>query len=264
MYTIKNYVLADSLEQAYALKQKSRNNIIVGGNLWLKMGRRPIQNAIDLSLLGLDKIEEDESGFLIGCMVSLRDLEVHEQLNQTFYHVFREAVRHIVGVQFRNCATVGGSIFPRFGFSDVLSAFLACDSYVDLFHAGRIPLKEFIQMPVDSDILTHIYIKKDGRKICYQSFRMTETDFPVLTCAVMEKDGSYMTVLGARPKSAILVDEPILKNADDSEEKKRFAEETVSFVEFGSNLRGSAKYREELAKILIQRGLKQITEGHIC
>ena len=33
----------------------------------------------------------------------------------------REAVRHIVGVQFRNCATVGGSIYGRFGFSDVLT-----------------------------------------------------------------------------------------------------------------------------------------------
>ena len=32
MYTVKNYILADSLEQAYELKQKSRNNVIIGGN----------------------------------------------------------------------------------------------------------------------------------------------------------------------------------------------------------------------------------------
>ena len=37
----------------------------------------------------------------------------------------REAVRHIVGVQFRNCATVGGSVYGRFGFSDVLTLLLA-------------------------------------------------------------------------------------------------------------------------------------------
>ena len=37
MYTIKNYIMADSLEQAYELKKKSRNNVIIGGNLWLKM-----------------------------------------------------------------------------------------------------------------------------------------------------------------------------------------------------------------------------------
>ena len=60
MYTVKNYVLAEWLEQAYELNKKSRNNVIIGGNLWLKMGKRTIQNAIDLSLLGLDRIEEDE------------------------------------------------------------------------------------------------------------------------------------------------------------------------------------------------------------
>ena len=38
MYTIKNYVTAESLEQAAALKEKGRNNVIIGGNLWLKMG----------------------------------------------------------------------------------------------------------------------------------------------------------------------------------------------------------------------------------
>ena len=63
MHTIRNYIMAESLEQAWELNQKGRNNIIIGGNLWLKMGRRNIINAIDLSSLGLDKIEEDEGGF---------------------------------------------------------------------------------------------------------------------------------------------------------------------------------------------------------
>lgn len=56
-------------------------------------------------------------------MATLRDIEMHEGLNKEFQNLFKEAVRHIVGVQFRNCATVGGSIFPKLGFSDVLTAF---------------------------------------------------------------------------------------------------------------------------------------------
>lgn len=63
MHTIRNYIMAESLEQAWELNQKGRNNVIIGGNLWLKMGNRNILNAIDLSTLGLDRIEEDESGF---------------------------------------------------------------------------------------------------------------------------------------------------------------------------------------------------------
>ena len=205
--------MAESLEQAWELNQKGRNNIIIGGNLWLKMGRRNIINAIDLSSLGLDKIEEDEGGFRIGCMATLHDIETHEGLNKEFQNLFKEAVRHIVGVQFRNCATIGGSIFPKLGFSDVLTAFLGVtfqliakeDIYsLDgrntlLYKKGEVPLREFIYIPTDNDILTHLYVKKDGRKTAYESFRMTETDFPTITCAVAKTQDGFETVLGARP-----------------------------------------------------------------
>ena len=123
MLEIKEYVKAESLEQAFELNQK-RTNQIIGGMLWMKMGDHRIQTAIDLSGLGLDTIEEDETQFSIGCMTSLRQLELHEGLNQWSDGAVRESVRHIVGVQFRNLATVGGSIFGRFGFSDVLTCFL--------------------------------------------------------------------------------------------------------------------------------------------
>lgn len=264
MYTIKNYVIADSLDQAAELKEKGRSNVIIGGNLWLKMGHRTIQNAIDLSRLGLDQIQEDEEGFRIGCMVTLRELEIHEGLRREFGNVFQEAVRHIVGVQFRNLASVGGSIFPRFGFSDVLTAFLACDSYVELKRGGRIPLREFAEMPLDNDILTHIYVKKDGRRVCYQSYRLTETDFPVLTCAVTKKKNGFETVLGARPKRAVCIENVELTAPENEKARAEYASKVVKQTEFGSNMRGSAKYREELAKVLIERALIELTEDKTC
>ena len=58
----------------------------------------------------------------------------------------------------RNCATVGGSIFGRFGFSDVLTCFLALDTEVELYPSGRISLSEFVCQPKNKDILTHIII----------------------------------------------------------------------------------------------------------
>ena len=53
MIKIKEYVMAESLEQAYELNQKKRN-CIIGGMLWLKMGNRMVPTAIDLSNLGLN------------------------------------------------------------------------------------------------------------------------------------------------------------------------------------------------------------------
>ena len=42
MLKIKEYVKAESLEQAYELNQK-RTNFILGGMLWLKMSNRNVQ-----------------------------------------------------------------------------------------------------------------------------------------------------------------------------------------------------------------------------
>lgn len=258
MFTMRNYVRVEDLSEAYALRKKNKNNVILGGNLWLKMGDRAIQTGIDLSGLSPDRVEEKEDGFSIGCMTSLRELETNKGLNEYFQGSMREALKHIVGVQFRNCATVGGSLFPRFGFSDVLTIMLALDSYVELYGRGVVSMKEFVSLPVDQDILTKVFIKKDGRKVSYQSHRMTETDFAVLTCAVSCLNGKYAVVLGARPKQAVLIDNVEIPDPDDEKNVEKFIQKVVSQVEFGSNMRGSKAYRESLAKVLIARGIREV------
>ena len=197
MIKIKDYVRVGSLEEAYELNQK-RSACILGGMLWTKMGQRQVQTAIDLSGLGLDQIEESEEEFSIGCMVTLRQMEEHEGLNAYTDGAARESVRSIVGVQFRNLATVGGSIFGRFGFSDVLTLFLALDTEVELVHAGRMPLAEFACSKRDRDVLVRLIVKKHEGVTVYQSHRNSRTDFPVLTCAVRVEDGKGCAVLGAK------------------------------------------------------------------
>lgn len=260
VFTMKNYVQAESLEEAYALRMKSKNNVILGGNLWLKMGSRNIMTGIDLCRLSLDKIEEDEEKYTIGCMCTLRDLEVNESLNQTFNGSFKKAMRHIVGVQFRNTASVGGSVFPRFGFSDVLTILAALDASIELYQGGLVPIKEFIDRKLDQDILMNIVIKKDGRKVNYQTHRMTETDFGVLTCAAACKDGKYTVVLGATPHKAKIVDNVELTDPADEAAVAAFADAVIKQVRFSSNMRGSAEYRKAIAKVLIKRAIEELNQ----
>ena len=207
MLKIKQYVKAESLEQAYELNQKKTNRI-VGGMLWLKMSTAQIQTAIDLSGLGLDQIEETEDAWKIGCMVSLRDLELHEGLNELSCNMIRESVRSIVGVQFRNLATIGGSIFGRFGFSDVLTCFLALDTEVELYKGGIISLEEFAKMERDNDILVRVIVKKTPGKGSYQSHRNTKTDFPVLAVAADRYGDELKVAVGARPMKAVCIHVP--------------------------------------------------------
>ena len=254
MFHAKNYIKVTSLEEAYELNQK-KSNAIIGGMLWLKMSNRNMHTAIDLSGLGLDKIEEQEDAFSIGCMCTLRQLEIHEALNRYFGGAMKACTRHIVGTQFRNGATVGGSIFGRFGFSDVLTCFLAMDCYVELYKGGIVPLREFVCQKRDRDILVNVIIRKDVRKIRYVSSRRTKTDFPVIACGVAKAGEEWQVSVGARPMKAVLVTEKA-----DERNAAEIAEKLTEQVTFGSNMRGSSEYRKALAKVLIRRQIEALME----
>lgn len=258
MIGIQKYIRAQSLEEAYQLNQ-SRANRVMGGMLWLKTGKGNVNTVIDLCGLGLDGIEETEEAFVIGAMTSLREIELHRGLNQYTQGAAGAAVRDIVGVQFRNLATVGGSIWGRFGFSDVLTFFLSLETSVELYRGGVIPLEQFAAMEYDRDILVRLMVKKKPGVFAYRAFRNQRTDLPVLTCALSRVEGEYRAVVGARPGRAVVVrDEEGLLSGGTPDSRKAFSAWAAQRVPVGSNTRGSAAYRTHLIQVLTERNLMQL------
>lgn len=258
MMTIREYKRAESLEEAWRLNQK-RPNRVLGGMIWLKMENINVGTAIDLSGLGLDTIEETDDGFSIGAMVTLRQLELHPGLAAYTGGAVRESVRHIVGVQLRNLATVGGSIYSRFGFSDVLTMFLALNASVELYKGGVVPLAEYAQRPYDRDILVGVLVPKENARVVYQSVRNSQTDFPVLTCAAAKlADGSIRAAIGARPGKAVLYTAAPEAGETAEEFAARFAAEIKAGIKTESNLRGGAEYRRHLAGVLTKRAVGRL------
>ena len=205
--------------------------------IWLKMETLNVGTAIDLSGLGLDTIEETETEFRIGAMASLRALELHEGLAAYTNGAMRESVRHIVG----------GSLYSRFGFSDVLTMFLVLDAQVELYKGGIVPLSEYAERPKDRDILVRIIVPKKNAKFNYQSVRISQTDIPVLTCASVKDENGYRFAIGARPARAQMYTQPVDKTAE------QMAEAVRAEIKTGSSLRGSAEYRRHLAGVLVRR-----------
>lgn len=259
MFNMERVIRVNSLEEAWTLNQ-DRTNVILGGFMWMKMANRSIAGAIDLSGLGLDTIEETADEFRIGAMVSLRTLELHAGLAATFDGAIGSSVSHIVGVQFRNGATVGGSVFGRYGFSDVLTCLLALDAQVELYKGGLVPLRDFASMKLDNDVLVRVILRKDGRKVKYLSQRNTRTDFPVIAVALAVKDSEVFVSVGARPAKASLVvrEDSALTSA---EAIKAFASWAADQFTYGADMRASADYRKHLASVYIRRGLTELLGG---
>ena len=274
MFYYNQYVRAQSLDEAYELYQK-KPNFVLGGMLWLKMKNKTLGTAIDLCDLGLDQIDEDENEFRIGAYATLRQIETHEALNAYTHGAIAESVRHIVGVQFRNVATVGGSIWGRFGFSDVMTIFRALGAKVQLHKAGIMDLDEFAALPrTTRDVLVSVIVPKNAKGVVYLSQRNQSTDFPVLTCAVANRSGRYVAVIGASPYMAEPVwDEvgildcladaktdgsaALTDNSETNAKIDKFAEYVAEHIRFGSNIRAGAEYREIICRVLTRRAVTQ-------
>lgn len=258
MMTIQNYVRAQSLQQAYDLCQNRRNRI-VAGMLWLRQTGGSVNTAVDLCDLGLDTIEETDDAFVIGAMTPLRKLELHPGFAAYTGGAAARALGDIVGVQFRNLATVGGSVYGRFGFSDVLTLLLALDAEVELYGAGRMPLAQFAELPQTTrDLLVRIYIKKTPGFVAYRAVRIARTDFPVLTCAASRLDGKVRLCVGARPGKAMVLDLTDAAGDLTPDTVRQLAEQAEKQIPTGSNSRGSAAYRSHLVRVLAKRTLSQV------
>jgi len=247
MLHLQKYVSPADLEEAWQLNQQS-DNVLLGGTGWLKLMDTEYDTGIDLSCLGLDKITETDAAFEIGAMVTLRALETHAGIAALTHGMMAESLKRVVGTQFRNCATVGGTVWSRFGFSDLITLLMVMDCDVRLYKGGTVSLSEFMTMKQDRDILVSVILKKSSPAVSYMAFRNIEMDFPVLAVAAAKTENGFRCAVGARPGRAVLLEGASCREL----------EEKAGELSYGGNTRATAEYRKHLAGVLIGRNLKAL------
>ena len=256
MLRFDQYVRPKTAQEAYDLLHENRLAPVIGGMMWLRLSDRTIPVGIDLSGCGLDKIEETEDAFVIGAMVTLGQLENHEAFRRCTRGVFTEGVHDIIGTQFRNLATVGGSAYARMGFSDIVTALLPLDTWVEFTGAGTMRFADFVNGGAARDVLERIVVKKHDYRASFQCLRNSATDFSTLnTCAALWNDQWHLAV-GARPKKAKFLEGEVLGLPRDfTAEELDAACQRARDLNYGTDRRASAAYRAELAEVLSRRAI---------
>lgn len=252
MITIKEYLVASDLNQAYDILIARKNNIILGGCGFLKLGSKNINTAIDLKNINLDYIKETNETIVVGADVSLRELEINKITKDYCSGIISQALSNIVGVQFRNNVRVGASVFSKYGFSDLIPALLVVDAKVNLHKKGIIRLEDFLESDNEKDILVEIILPKiDGVGI-FDSIRKCTGDFAILNGAMLKVDNKYKIAIGARPQRAKIAHKAseLLSKEEDIEKASNLVKEELTF---GSNMRASQEYRSDMAKSLVMR-----------
>ena len=138
---VNEYYRASSVEDAYRKLQEDPKNQILAGGLWIKKMGQSVNALIDLSTLGLNEISETKDEVIVGSMVTQRDFENSNIVRNLFGGSIAFAVREVMGVNFRNIATIGGSIMGRYPFSDVICGLLPYDVTLEFYPKQEMSLE---------------------------------------------------------------------------------------------------------------------------
>lgn len=255
---LKDYYRAQTIDEVVALINKSRKNVILGGSHWLGLGQATYNLGIDISELGLGEIGETDHDLEIGGNVSLRQLETNPTVAR-YAGILAEAVSGIVGVQFRNTARIGASVYSRFGFSDITAALLTLDAVVEIDGEKRLAMDDYLSMPKQRHFVTRIIIKKENLRYSYQAMRRNKTDIPYLIVAMSLSHGNLWRIsVGARPGKSRLAYKTMAylgQGGRDIDEATSILLEEVGFCD---NIHASEAYRRHLASVFLGRGIRQL------
>lgn len=261
---VNRYYSPATLEEARQILAQDPKNVLLGGGLWLKKSTPSANTLVDLSLLGLDKIIDLGDRIEVGAMVSLRNFELNPLVESVQNGILVDAVGQIMGVAFRNGATIGGSIAGRFPFSDLITPLLALDVKLVFYPQKELSLEDFLNLKGRlSDILTHVIIKKSHGPAYFKKVKTTALDFAILNVAISQINGKYRIVIGSRPSVAALAHSAMdIVNAAKKLTAKEIEQASLASTEllYATTTSASAEYRKTLAKAYVRRGLEEVSK----
>jgi CO/xanthine dehydrogenase FAD-binding subunit len=260
---LSKIVKPKTIDEAFETYLKFPNSIIIGGGAWLKFVSPVANLGIDLSELGLNQIIETKDYIEIGAMSTLYQVETHPSIKAIGDGFLSHAIGMIMGIPFRDIATFGGSIFGKYAFSDVITPLLCLDVQLNFYKNETITLETYLATKDKiEDILLSVLIKKPNGKGYFKKVSNTSLDFSIVNVAVSHFDGKFSLVVGARPGVAKMAKSAMeilnQTKAFDQKTIEQIANKAVSELSFGSNHLASDLYRIEVAKVYIERGIKEV------
>jgi CO/xanthine dehydrogenase FAD-binding subunit len=153
MPALKEFHKPTDIPAALALlKRKSPRTIPLAGGTWLnpRIDKEGLAEAVvDLSGLGLDRIERDADALLLGAMATLAAVTEDESCRSLADGILAQTARRDAVLNVRNAATVGGTVVVAPSDSEFILALLALNAQVSVQskELDTWPLSQFLTDP---------------------------------------------------------------------------------------------------------------------
>lgn len=247
---IVEYHRPKSLEEAVALlSRKQPFTVPLGGGTHLNRYQAKDLSVVDLQELALGKIETDGAFLFIGATVTLQDLLISDVIPQNIHEALKDSLLHEGGLNFRQLATIAGTMVSCDGRSPFATALLALDAR--LSWAGGpdrqpfgdfLPLREAFQQ---GKLITQIRFSASP-VLKFMTVARTPYDRPIVCAAVATwPNGRTRVALGGHGVTPIL--------AMDGPEAGGALVAAREAYRFAGDEWASAEYRMEIAGKLVQR-----------
>lgn len=197
-----------SVEEAVRLLGEHETAVLGGGTVLVPLmsrGERTCFNLIDLRRAGLDSIEDDSDGVVVGARTSYSSL-ASSPLCRARLPLLAEAASRITGgAQVRNRGTLAGSACYANPGSDAPTVLVALEARLRLQSASgtrEIEAADFFRGAfttalAPTELVSHIVLPYQRGAYAYEKVKFCEGSWPVVTAAVtVGADGERRLTLG--------------------------------------------------------------------
>lgn len=246
---IEKFYSPQKIRDALDLISENDSKILAGSTSLGKAKNMKIKKMVNIMKLPLSYVREDEKNIYIGATTTIQDL-LENPIIQNKFPFIHSALLKFGAWGIRTMATVGGSVFTSFPWSDVTPLFMVLDAKVFIISKNEerlLPIDNFLDDKreyMNGYLLKEIIIEKDGcgverefKKIALSSF-----DTALLNFAYVKGNDFIRISVGARPGRPIR-----LKQA----EKDRSLDTAIREAKLGDDFRVTKTWREKVLRSLL-------------
>ena len=259
-----------TIDEALLLLKKGEVVPHAGGTALLRVKSNRIRGLVDLKQLPINSKKEDEQFFFLGAGVKLAQIACWDRLTGAA-SILKQGASKIASTPLRNRITIGGSIAAPPPWSDMPPVLLALNAQIEVTGtaAGIYSAEQYFQKnPLDgTSLITEVKIPKLPGNAVFKRVTQTKFDYSMLDLAIylsLQKEviDEIRVAIGCAVSRAIRLKEveKFLLKKKPSETLFKEAAQAADFKPL-EDRRVSKEYRQELLKILLQRGLAEIIQS---
>ncbi len=268
---IRSYHRPTRVEDALALA--AQGVVPVGGGTRLLASDVLVPNVLDLSSLGLTRIEMEDSDLVLGAMVTLQDVIESRAAYAATAGLLPAACRaHSASRMVRGMATLGGEAVHGAHDSEVVAALLALNTVFVVRHSAgplEIPGLRFLKDAradlVGGGLVVSLFIPGAPQGAALERLAVLPSAPSILSVAVAVSFASdhcsrarvALTGLTTPPARVLEAESRIESTACAEADLERCAEQVLARASFRDDAHASSRYRRAVARTLTLRALRR-------